>query len=216
MKTDEELKKESPELYEIARKGGTEMPFKGKYVNTKDAGTYHCAVCDTPLFSSSTKFDSKTGWPSFTDPANKEAVTFHEDDNHGMRRTEVRCKNCGAHLGHVFPDLPASRPNVYFVYAILCDNDDIYIGHTKDLRKRWMEHVSGTASDHTKKHKPMKVIHFEEYGSRSEAVKREKELKTGFGRKWLKREWKTGRTRQAGGPEKEEMYATDIVLTVSR
>lgn len=106
MKTDEELKKENPELYQVARKGGTEAPFSGEYVHEKTPGMYHCAVCGAPLFSSDAKFDSSSGWPSFTDPAFKEAVTLHEDDSHGMRRTEVRCRNCDAHLGHVFPDGP--------------------------------------------------------------------------------------------------------------
>lgn len=106
MKTDEELRKENPELYRIARESATEAPFKGKYVETKDNGMYHCAVCDAPLFSSSTKFDSKSGWPSFTDPINREAVILREDTSGGMSRVEVLCKNCGAHLGHVFPDGP--------------------------------------------------------------------------------------------------------------
>lgn len=112
MKTDEELKKENPELYRVAREGGTEAPFAGEYVHTKDDGMYHCAVCDAPLFSSDTKFESGTGWPSFTDPADREAVTLHDDDSLGTRRTEVRCKNCGAHLGHVFPDGPEKNGNV--------------------------------------------------------------------------------------------------------
>lgn len=106
MKNDEELKEEHPELYRVAREQGTERPFSGKYVDEKRAGMYHCAVCDAPLFASDTKFESGTGWPSFTDPANTEAVTLIEDNSHGMRRTEVRCKQCGAHLGHVFPDGP--------------------------------------------------------------------------------------------------------------
>lgn len=106
MKTDEELKQANPELYKVAREGATEPPYVGEYVETKDDGTYHCAVCDAPLFSSNTKFDSKSGWPSFTDPVNRESVTLHEDDGLGMRRTEVRCAKCDAHLGHVFPDGP--------------------------------------------------------------------------------------------------------------
>lgn len=106
MKTDEQLKQENPELYKVARKAGTEAPFKGKYVNTKDDGMYHCAVCDAPLFSSNTKFDSKSGWPSFTDPHTKDAVILEEDNTLFMKRTEVRCAKCDAHLGHVFPDGP--------------------------------------------------------------------------------------------------------------
>jgi len=106
MKTDEQLKMENPELYKIARENRTEARFKGKYVDEKADGMYHCAVCDAALFSSETKFDSKSGWPSFTDPVNQESVKLISDDSHGMRRTEVRCANCDAHLGHVFPDGP--------------------------------------------------------------------------------------------------------------
>ncbi len=107
MKTDKELKSEHPELYQVARRSGTEAKFSGKYVDTKTDGMYHCSVCDAPLFSSETKFDSRSGWPAFTDPANSEAVTLHEDNTLlGMKRTEVRCKQCDAHLGHVFPDGP--------------------------------------------------------------------------------------------------------------
>ena len=106
MRTDKELQQNDPLLYEVAREGKTEAPFAGKYVHENADGMYHCAVCGVPLFSSLTKFDSGSGWPSFTDPAVSDAVTLHEDDAHGMQRTEVRCKNCGAHLGHVFPDGP--------------------------------------------------------------------------------------------------------------
>ncbi|MDA3814952.1 MAG: class I tRNA ligase family protein [Patescibacteria group bacterium] len=95
-------------------------------------------------------------------------------------------------------DLPAPRPGSYFVYAILCDDDSIYVGQTEDLKKRWKQHFSGTGARHTKTHKPERVIHYEEFYSRKDAIKREKDLKTGFGRKWLKREFKAGRTRQAG------------------
>ncbi len=118
MKNDEELKRENPELYRVAREGATEAPFTGEYVHTKEDGMYHCAVCDAPLFSSLTKFDSGTGWPSFTDPANQGAVTLLDDNSHGMRRTEVRCKNCGAHLGHVFPDGPEKNGKVCDRYCI--------------------------------------------------------------------------------------------------
>jgi predicted 3-demethylubiquinone-9 3-methyltransferase (glyoxalase superfamily) len=95
-------------------------------------------------------------------------------------------------------DLPAPRPDTYYVYVILCDDDSMYIGQTQDILNRWREHKAGTGADHTKKHKPDKIIHFEEFASREEAVKREHDLKTGFGRKWLKRAIKAGRTRQAG------------------
>lgn len=103
IKQDEEL---SPELRRVAREGGTEAPFTGKYVGEHSKGMYRCAVCGNELFSSDTKFDSGTGWPSFTEPSNLENVELREDSSGGMRRTEVVCKNCGAHLGHVFEDGP--------------------------------------------------------------------------------------------------------------
>jgi len=92
-------------------------------------------------------------------------------------------------------NLPASRRNQYFIYAILCDNQSIYIGQTDDLIKRWQEHLNGKVS-WTSKYKPVEIIHYEVYATREEAVKREKELKTGFGRKWIKRELKAGRLRK--------------------
>lgn len=98
-----------PEQYHVLREKGTEAPFTGKYVHTKDMGMYRCAACGTELFSSETKFDSGSGWPSFTEPANREHVILEPDNSLGMHRTEVRCKNCGSHLGHVFDDGPAER-----------------------------------------------------------------------------------------------------------
>jgi type I restriction enzyme R subunit len=97
------------------------------------------------------------------------------------------------------PDLPAPRPGIFFVYAIQCDDGSFYIGHTDNLERRWEEHRSGTGAEHTKKHRPVELVHFEELKSREAAVKRERDLKTGFGRKWLKREVAAGRARQAGG-----------------
>ena len=88
---------------------GTEAPFTGEYVHTKDSGTYHCAACGSALFASTTQFDSGTGWPSFTEPAHLEHIELHTDTTHGMHRTEVRCRTCGGHLGHVFPDGPSDR-----------------------------------------------------------------------------------------------------------
>ena len=96
----------SPELYRVARQGGTEKSFTGQYWNSHEDGTYHCSICGQALFSSDTKFDSGTGWPSFTDPVNREHIVLRDDLSGGMRRTEVVCKNCGAHLGHVFDDGP--------------------------------------------------------------------------------------------------------------
>ncbi len=108
--TDEELKKKlTPEQYEIMRNKGTEAPFTGKYYNSHEQGMYVCAACGQELFSSDTKFDSGTGWPSFTEPANLKNVELRTDDDHGMQRTEVICKNCGSHLGHVFEDGPADK-----------------------------------------------------------------------------------------------------------
>jgi len=107
---DEELKKKlTPEQYHILREGGTEAPFSGKYHDSHEKGMYKCAVCGQELFSSDTKFDSGTGWPSFTEPANLEHITLREDNSHGMTRTEVVCKNCGSHLGHLFDDGPADK-----------------------------------------------------------------------------------------------------------
>ena len=109
MKTDDELRRDNPELFKVARENATEPPFTGKYVTTDEAGVYHCAVCDAPLFASDTKFESHSGWPSFTEPVVQEAVTLRDDDSDGLRRIEVRCANCDAHLGHVFPDGPEEK-----------------------------------------------------------------------------------------------------------
>jgi peptide-methionine (R)-S-oxide reductase len=96
----------SPEQYEVCRRKGTERPFTGKYWNAKEKGTYHCACCGAALFSSDTKYDSGTGWPSFWAPLDDANVRLERDDSHGMVRTEVLCASCDAHLGHVFEDGP--------------------------------------------------------------------------------------------------------------
>lgn len=106
-KSDSEWQKElTPEQYYVARKAGTEPAFSGKYYQTKDPGTYTCVCCGQPLFSSDTKFDAHCGWPSFFQPLEEGAVEEHADNTFGMRRVEVRCSKCDAHLGHVFPDGP--------------------------------------------------------------------------------------------------------------
>ena len=197
---EEQLKQKlTPEQYKVLRQKGTEVPFTGKYVHpstTLKAGNYVCMVCENPLFSSDAQFDSGTGWPSF-DTALPGAVEYNKEKD---GRTEIVCAKCKSHLGHVFDDLPAPRPNVYFVYALRCDNDTVYIGQTQNLLERWKEHCNGKGAEYTKRHQPKYILHYEEYGSRDEAVVREKWLKTGFGRKWLQREIKSGRARQAGGP----------------
>jgi|SRR5690606_22595504 len=109
MSHDERKQKLDPMAYAVTQEGATEPPFTGKYVDNHDDGTYRCVVCGTELFSSGTKFDSGSGWPSFTDPMNREHVELVPDRSHGMLRTEVKCKTCGAHLGHLFDDGPADK-----------------------------------------------------------------------------------------------------------
>ena len=107
IKSDAEWKQVlTPEQYRIARQKGTERAFTGEYAHTKDAGTYKCVCCGEPLFSSDSKFDSGTGWPSFYEPLSDENVGTEDDKSFWMRRTEVTCKSCGAHLGHLFDDGP--------------------------------------------------------------------------------------------------------------
>lgn len=104
---DEEFRKKlTPEQYHIMREGGTEAPFTGKLYSNHDTGMYYCAACEQELFSSDMKFDSGSGWPSFDNPIDKEHIDLKKDLSHGMIRTEVICKNCGSHLGHLFDDGP--------------------------------------------------------------------------------------------------------------
>lgn len=95
-----------PEEYAVTRQGSTEPPFSGRYWNCHDEGTYQCVCCSAPLFASQTKFDSGTGWPSFWAPIESSGLALEDDDSYGMRRVEVRCACCDAHLGHLFPDGP--------------------------------------------------------------------------------------------------------------
>jgi peptide-methionine (R)-S-oxide reductase len=109
-KTEDQWKQElTDEQYRTLRQGGTEAPFSGEYATSHKKGMYVCAACGNQLFSSDAKFDSGTGWPSFTDPANRENVELKRDASHGMERVEVVCKKCGSHLGHVFDDGPSDK-----------------------------------------------------------------------------------------------------------
>jgi peptide-methionine (R)-S-oxide reductase len=113
--SEEELKKRlTPEQYHILREKGTELPFTGKFVNHHENGMYTCAVCGAQLFSSGTKFESGSGWPSFYDAAKSNAVKLTEDVSHGMHRVEASCANCGSHLGHVFNDAPDQPTGMRF------------------------------------------------------------------------------------------------------
>lgn len=117
------MKKErefSPELRRIAKEKGTEAPFSGKYWDSHEKGMYKCAVCGAELFSSDTKFDSATGWPSFTEPVNIQNIELEDDLSYAMRRTEVKCKNCGAHLGHIFNDGPAEKGGKRYCINSVC------------------------------------------------------------------------------------------------
>jgi len=118
-KSEEEWKKElTPEQYQVCRMKGTEPPFTGKYYKSKEPGKYLCAACGNELFDSETKYESGTGWPSFYKPLSEENVETEDDDSYGMRRTEVMCSKCGAHLGHVFPDGPRPTGLRYCINSV--------------------------------------------------------------------------------------------------
>lgn len=118
---DSDLKtKLTDEQYRIMRQGGTEAPFSGQYVNHHEDGMYACAACGKPLFASDTKFESSSGWPSFSDVLSKGNVELKTDTSHGMTRTEVACANCGSHLGHVFDDGPKDKTGLRYCINSAC------------------------------------------------------------------------------------------------
>ncbi len=111
----------TPTQYQVLREAGTERAFTGKYVDEHSDGTYHCAACDAELFDASTKFESGSGWPSFYAPKSQDAVELIVDRSHGMVRTEVLCRRCGSHLGHLFPDGPAPTGDRFCMNSISLD-----------------------------------------------------------------------------------------------
>jgi len=121
-KTEEDWKNElTPEQYKVLRQCGTEPPFTGKYYKNKEKGTYHCAACGALLFTSDTKYDSGSGWPSFYDVVDKKNIEEIMDTSYGMRRIEIKCAHCGSHLGHVFPDGPKPTGLRYCVNSVSLD-----------------------------------------------------------------------------------------------
>ena len=125
VKTEREWREQlTPDQYDVLRGKGTEPPFTGRYVHEKRSGTYRCAACGAELFASETKFDSGTGWPSFTEPADRANVKLLEDRSWGMRRIEVNCAACGGHLGHVFPDGPGATGERYCINSCSLELDE--------------------------------------------------------------------------------------------
>ena len=114
----------TPAQYEVLRRKGTEPPFTGRYVYEKRDGKYRCAACGTALFSADTKFDSGTGWPSFTEPADRANVELHDDRSYGMHRIEVTCAVCGGHLGHVFDDGPGETRERFCINSAALELDE--------------------------------------------------------------------------------------------
>lgn len=130
-KTEDEWKQKlTPEQYAVLREKGAEAPFSGKLLHADATGTFNCAACSNPLFASTAKFDSGTGWPSF-DEALPGAVTLSEDTSHGMRRTEVTCARCGSHLGHLFDDGPTKTGKRYCMNSVCLDLEE----QTKGIAK---------------------------------------------------------------------------------